>query len=67
MRGPKAVFVQACVAIAPASLASHGTTAPTERNFDCTAMPISCAPGSVATIENVESTFYARDAATSVA
>ena len=58
-RGPNVVFAHACVAIAPAPLSAHGTTAPTARNFDCTAMPISCCAGSAATMENVESTVSA--------
>ena len=56
--GPKEVFAHAWVATAPTPALAHGTTAPTARNLDCTAMPRSPVAGSRATIEKVEGRHY---------
>ena len=50
-RGPIVTSASAWVATAPASAAAHGTSAPTARNFDWTATPISPRAGSAATME----------------
>ena len=49
------MFAHACVAIAPTPPTTHGTAAPTERNFDCTATPISFAAASKPMMEKVDS------------
>src|SRR5947209_7981589 len=54
--GPYRGFAYACVAIAPTSGSAHGTTEPTDRNFDCTATPHCFASRSHAAIEYVATT-----------
>src|SRR4051794_20975643 len=54
--GPYRGFAYACVATAPTSGSAHGTTEPTERNFDCTATPHCFASRSHAAIEYVAMT-----------
>src|SRR3954471_9278302 len=51
--GPYATFANDWVATAPTPARAHGTTAPTARNFDCTATARSPVAASRATIENV--------------
>ena len=41
------------MATAPTPAFAHGTTAPTAKNFDCTAIPSSPVSGSNPTMENV--------------
>jgi hypothetical protein len=52
-RGPQVVLAKACVATAPIPAFAQGTTAPTAKNFDCTATPTSPVDGSAPTIEKV--------------
>jgi hypothetical protein len=53
MRGPYAATPAACVATAPTPARAQGTTAPTQKYFDCTATPTSPVTVSTATIEYV--------------
>ena len=47
------MFARDCVAIAPTPASAQGTTEPTAKNFDCTAIPRSPLSASYPTIENV--------------